>query len=532
MPNLRPPAVFTTPPAWLIFPRHQLAIRSVLVALTICPAVLLTLLNLHGPGFTSDSVNYASAARNFARSNNLNTYDGLPMVAFPPGMPLLLGFLMKAGVSLAHAATALNTVAFAILVVASFALMYTLFGVPWVALGATAALTMNSPMFLVYTRLWTEPIFVAVIAVLLAVLVSNIKKRTFSLGSLMVVLLCVYVACAWRYTGVTLLPIIAIGYYLATSHDGRGRAAMRSAGVMCAGSIVTVLVVARNLVLGSGPFGPTLHSTMTVVQSGSQTIRMFGTEMLTGGITPPNMYVTLTKSMIPDVIGGAIVVLVLVGAVRALLRRDRAVLLMSFFALVYWAMIVRAQTTNTLFFMNFRMIVATTPVLVLLAVYALLPSKRYRWFRYASLLGSIGLVVLLVSSSLWLSQAAAQVPSAGNTGAALSQLDQAALRLPDYAGVVTTDAQSLYLATEHQPVLEVPVVNFFCPVGCTAAAMKTLVSEIAGGTASYAIFPTASVDLDRKLLEQHGVRFVAVRIAKSYALFRVSVAPALPRTSR
>ena len=76
----------------------------IVAALAATTGVLSAVAMRDGPGMTVDSVRYAAAARSVLDSGEPTTLTGDPFTVFPPGLPILLGTIMRAGLDVEAAA--------------------------------------------------------------------------------------------------------------------------------------------------------------------------------------------------------------------------------------------------------------------------------------------------------------------------------------------------------------------------------------------------------------------------------------------
>jgi hypothetical protein len=520
------PATLRTPPSWLVFPHHQRAIRISLGLFTLGSMLLLALVDLHGTNVFGnsfsypDAIDYTSVARNLAAHANLNTYNGQPLVEFPPGLPIMLGALLKVGLSLKVAVALINALALGVTIAAVFALFYIVFATPWLALAVSATLAWNTNEIHLYLAPLSEPVFIAAVSVLLAVLAASIKSQRFTRSATAVAVVCVWVACSWRYTGVTLLPVLGFGYYWATKSEGR-RAVLRAGVVTLTGALAIIVIAVRNLAVGSGPFGPTLHSSTSLSSSLLQTSRLLGGLVTSGPFSFPLAKSGMGTNPYLGVIGVCFVVLMVLGVLRAIRNKNGLVLCAALFVAGYWSMIIYAQVTNTAFDMNYRLIAETVPAMALLSFYAIMPPAIWQGQHRLRLIGLLVVPLLLANaaSSTYLTATNYNFP----TVPAVTPMERALSHLPANAGVATPYPQLLYWMTGREPILNIPLAQFYCPPGCSRAQMKVLVHDISDGTVTYALFSTNQTPIEEAILKAQHVTFTTDVITKGYSLYRVQI---------
>lgn len=235
----------------------------VLAALVLLPAALVLVAGRHGLGMTPDSVGYVAAARSFATDWSFTYWDGTPLAHWPPGVPLILGILLRVGLDPVISAFVLNILASGALVVLAYRIGRQLLESPRLAILLAALASVALSTVHVYSELWSEPLFL-VLCLTVVWLLTRMVREGASRAGVLAVVVCVCLACSLRFIGVALLPVVGLSMLLAEARRGLPRALALAVVVAAASTIGAAAVALRNLALVGSLTGTwsTSHATV------------------------------------------------------------------------------------------------------------------------------------------------------------------------------------------------------------------------------------------------------------------------------
>jgi len=220
-------------------------------------AVLLALVaTQHGAGVSPDSTVYLSGARNLAAGRGYVNYSLQPITEFPVGFSATLALGEKVGIDARDGARWLNAFAFGALVLLTFALARRHLRQRWLAVGAAGAVAGSAPLLVVFTQAWTEPVFCILVLAELLVLERLTVQRGRGASWLVTAGLLTSAACAYRYSGLTLVVLCVLVIGVAARADGFGAVLRRTLLYLSVALVLPALIIARNLSEGSSAFGP------------------------------------------------------------------------------------------------------------------------------------------------------------------------------------------------------------------------------------------------------------------------------------
>ena len=422
----------------------QWGIFALLVAY---PVAMILLATSNGPGISPDSVSYAAAATSFANEGRLFTFDGSPLALFPPGLSVTVGGLMSLGVSLDLATVVLNAVATGVIVATTFYLARLVLRSNGWALGAVAAVALSSSTIRIGSFLWTEPVFTALLTVVLLLLARGVALSRFSWPVVVAMGVLMSVATTFRYVGVVAVPVIAAFVAL---RGGQQRLA-KSLSVVVLSSLGFGVVVLRNVSLGSPPLGERYPGSVGIEGALQSLTRTWG------GYLAPERTTSLTV-----VVGGVMAVVVLLGMWVVVISRNAAGLVLAVFVLVYWSAIVFSQVGTRLDIGSERFgapVLAPTVIIVLLAIRTLLAAMARQLDRSRLvdertahvLLAASALIVAIAVGSLSVVHSVRFVADGRSNGLGLnaasvanSDIARAAVSTPQGLAVVTNDPWAVW----------------------------------------------------------------------------------------
>ncbi len=163
------------------------------------------LISAHGPGVSTDAVNYLATADHLAAGGGFTSFEGGPYVLWPPLYPILLAIPeVMFGLDPLTFGAGLNAIAFAAIVFLSGVLASRILDFNWLlsTLAAAAAL-LSSGIFSVSVNIGSDSLFIVFVLsfLLLFEKYSRLSDRASLAG---MVVLCGLV-CLQRYIGATLI---------------------------------------------------------------------------------------------------------------------------------------------------------------------------------------------------------------------------------------------------------------------------------------------------------------------------------------
>ena len=347
---------------------------AAIAAISLLPMILVAAASRHGPGASPDSVGYLVAAKSFATTGQFTYWDGTPYTIWPPGLALILSFFYRIGADLDVAVVAMNALAAGAGVALTYLLGLTLTASRRGALAGASIVALLSTTTDVYRMLWSEPVFcVLCLATLCLLARSSVSKP----GPITVVAIAgaISLACSVRYLGIALIPVAGASLFLATIDRGVARAVAIGLATSIASSAGLVLVVARNLMLGSPAFGPRSASHYSAIQAGRDVVATFGRYVW------PN-----SGPRLAILIGFAIAALIALGAVAVLLhsgRERRAGVPVVLFTCAYLGLLVASEMSTAIEPISARYVLPIFGPAVVLAVaggqWLLRSAKEMHW---------------------------------------------------------------------------------------------------------------------------------------------------------
>jgi hypothetical protein len=507
-----------------------------LVAAAMLPAALVVVACRHGLGMTADSVGYVATARSFAADWEFTYWDGTPFTIWPPGLPLILGFLLKAGIDPLVSAFVLNVLAVSALVALTYLIGRQLLESPLVAFVPTAVTAVAISTIRVYSQLWSEPLFI-VLCLAAIWLLMRIIRNGMSASDVLAVAACVSLACSVRYIGVALLPVVGISVLIAEARRGLFQATAAAVAVVALSGIGAALVALRNLILVGSLTG---GSSISHASLGDLVLTALA---IVGGWLVPEASVGFGLAVLA---GLAIVGMATLGALFlawSTTSRSLAVPLVAFVATHLVVLLISLLTRNV--FLDFRYLAPLLPPTAILVVVgawnlwsiasrsepreagARSPSGR----RVASVVVRLALVMAvglcLVGNARESLSFAIRI---GRSGAGYnsdwrlaSQLARAAGSIPASPGLLTNDPPQVYWVTGRHPI---PSGAVLIATGDPAAALRAQIQ--AGGITHFADFTGSRTDqgVSAEQLRRWGVVLTDPVSYPEGILYRLTVPPA------
>ncbi len=233
-----------------------------------CVGVLVILAgtSTYGAGISPDSVGYIATARSMAAGDGAVSYDGAPMVLWPPLYPAFLaGIHYVSGVDPLSSAPIVNAVLFGVIIYLSYLLFlrHSESSRAFPLVGAASVLV-SFPLVHVSLSAWSEPLFIVLVLVYLVTSEFYLARGTARL--LLVVSLSAALACLTRYIGVVLIPT-GLVTILAFRRDALGVKVRHLALFACVSAAPVGIWVMRNYYLSGTPLGPREPSGLSLFQN-------------------------------------------------------------------------------------------------------------------------------------------------------------------------------------------------------------------------------------------------------------------------
>lgn len=400
-----------------------------LALIAIIGAILVAWATSTRVGLSPDSGEYGYAALALVVHGHLASPHGGPLVDFPPGLSLLLAGGRVSGLSLLGADRALDVLSIILLVPSAYYLGLNATDSRWIGVGVAAGATLSTATTAVFTMMWSEPPFIVIMTTVLAVLVRGIRLQRLNTWSIAAIVVGSSAAVGLRYTGVTLLPVVAIGVYAAT------RKIWWAAVITAGSSVAFVALIAHNLLAGAPALG---HQ---------------------GGNIPPLGVVDASLVALGDlliyrvasIVGLLIVLAIVIGALSAARSKDLRILLLGTFIVVFWGLLWYGKLRGIVN-PNVRLISPAVPAMACVAVYGI--ARLRPALRMASTL----LVGLLLVGSLVHNVRVAHIDPTQTKALVNQQAPtvRAVRTLPGRTLVVSGDASVLALLADRAPILQVP----------------------------------------------------------------------------
>lgn len=469
----------------------------ILILLILHAVAIVLLASSLGPGMSSDSVFYASAARSFAETGELVTHLGSPLSAWPPGFPVVLGGALRVGLDLELFSVALNAVCVALVVLLTYSLGHVTLSSPLLALLSAGLVSVSASTVRVFSMLWTEPVFSAITLATLVLLVRAVREQRFGLREVSMAAVAVSAATLVRFAGVTLIPVVAIGAMLAVRRSGWVRATALGVASGLTASAGMVFVMYRNIVFGGtllGTRAPNPHSVRSIV---------FAT------LDAMSQYVLPVKTPLAGEIGAVAAILLLLSVWLAFRAGLYPMWIVAGFVAIYWPFLWYSANRAGIDVPNERLTAPILGPMVVLTFYVLRDlyvriAANYDSRRTAKsvVLNSIRLLVVLfvaLSATTSLRVGWGYAISMSRTGmghnsvASLSSpLGASLASLPPEARIAANDANHAYWASGRRPIIQSPRIGYVYE-SLGYESLDTFKARIRDGSVTHLAFFDANI---------------------------------------
>lgn len=171
----------------------------------VAAGLILVCTHRFGPGLSSDSANYISAARSLLAGNGLLMLDGTRYAAWPPLYPTLLAALKLCGLDYVLTARCVSAASFGLVVfLCGLWILRSTKSLLWATL-CSVCILVSKPLFGMSCWAWSDPLFILLVTLFFFVLRWLLSRPTVRLALLLT--LVTATACLTRYVGVVLIPV-------------------------------------------------------------------------------------------------------------------------------------------------------------------------------------------------------------------------------------------------------------------------------------------------------------------------------------
>ena len=520
--------VFGTWPARLL--EKPLRNAGILAALIIYPAVLVQVGLVQGPGLSPDSVGYAAAARSFAQSGAFLTISGESLTIWPPGFPAIFGFLLRLGFDLEATVVALNVICVMLTVYLSYQLAKEILASRPLGILCAAVVSMWASTSSLFRMLWTEPSFIVLSLLALVIVARALRRGRIAWWGIVTISIAVALATSIRFAGVTLIPVVALGAYFAS--DSRDRFRAWASGIATGGvaSLGLAWVAIRNLSLGASALGDRSASGLSLI-----------TVLIQSVLTVGSFLVPQSWTVVATAIGAVLAVTMMHAVWRAFRQRDRALMLISAFAVIYWLMLWYSQLATRIDSISDRLASPIFAPMIILVIYGARelgpitgrrPARSLGDSRVREALTACGAAALmatwLISGGLGFTGALhdARVGIGYNSIASRnSPLALALVDLPPEAGVAASDAAKAYWTSGRSRIIQAPRAGHYWSPEETASDLRSFGGKVARGEVNYiAVFDDYTL-LTPKTSPGAGIYMRLVATYEDGSLYEVSARP-------
>lgn len=499
---------------------HLAKSRTRLGALIILAILFLVVATLRGPGLSPDSVVYASVADSIADHGTFTIFNGEVLTIFPPGLPILLGIGKRLGINFQFSVVILNALSLAISIFTAYLLANLVLSSSAIAFLVAACFGLSLSIHQVYSMLWTEPLFIALSLIAIFLVTRSIVEEKFGLEQIWIVGLLVSAASLLRFVGVTLLPAIFVGAFVANKKNGLRASIWSSFIAVLIASLGVLISVARNISLGAPPFGYRYPSDVQIISVAKAAIISLGKSLMPISRTDQYSMTLLT------LVGLLYFLLFLIGLISVVAYRHNKLAAISIFSAVYWLILLRSQFTTRIDPIDTRYLSPVYVPMLILAAYGI--DKIAFWTthklrsRPAPLIppnkfAALCLAALIGMNLFSLSRASVNSLFSGiafnDNIAKPSELASALTTLPSGA-FYCNNPYRCYWHARIMPIREAPIRGHYWSPEGVEKALRELAARSKNETIYLVLFKDDQQTVSLAELEARGIHF------KPYAKYR------------
>jgi Dolichyl-phosphate-mannose-protein mannosyltransferase len=504
---------------------------SVLVILMLISVMFILTATHLGPGISPDSTVYASTARSFAATGDFINFYGKPLTMFPPGLPLVLGVILKFGTSLPIAVVALNCVSAALSVLLTYFLAQLVFRSFSVSLVAAALVCVSTSLIRVDSMLWSEPLFSVVVLMMLYSIVKGLNRGELSWVAAAGIGILGALAFSLRYIGVIAIIAAVVGVFLANARVSFSTRMVRTCitiGVAGGGAVVIIM---RNLNLGVSTLGDRVPGTTTVGAVLHDSALTLGNYVIAPGMLAAKYSIAVVM------LGALITALLGFGTYRCIRNRSTPMMFMSGFIIAYWILLMFSELTTDLDPISQRFTAPIFVPMLILAMYAIdqifmltcLETKHQSTGAVRTLVAAV--VVILATCGVtslyqdmkWASNSARDGIEINSQENLASPLARRVSTITPGAVVATTNPWLVSWVSGHAPLRAIPLGSSHESPSQIQQSVDEFIARIGNDHITYLAYFNADFTQVTPLdLGSHGVKLVDAGEFKDGRLFKVS----------
>lgn len=480
-----------------------------IVALSIFPALIVLLSSRFGPGISPDSVAYVSAAGSFASGAGFTIYTGEALTVFPVGISWILSISERMGIDLEVSSVLLNAVCASSCVLLSYLLALRSLSTRALQFAVAAIVSASWSVVSVYSMLWSEPLFTTVVLLVLLAVLRAVRQQNFGWWHVLFIGTAASASTLLRFTGVALVPVVALGVFVAARRAGRMGPAVMALGAVTLSIIGLLYSVARNLNLGTQPLGERYSSSSDALEILRESAITLGLYAYPEG---------RPTRAIAGLLGLAIAALFAYGAFDGIKRRSMPVALLGTFVLTYFLVLLGGQFSSALDPINSRLTIPAFVPAVIVCAYGVqgLSRKLHRspavsHRKAAAIVVAAGVMIgASVAVNLMHSVDLARHSYAEGLGYnnetwRSSTLASTLLSLPS-SGIAATDPAATYWVSGLMPVTQLPRRDRYWPESRTVASLSEIKAAVESGAIQYLIFfDRSETALSPNVLQDAGI---------------------------
>jgi hypothetical protein len=493
-----------------------LRVASFALPAVAAPVLVVLATRRDGLNLSPDSVAYLAAAEGLAKGAGVVGLDGEPQSLYAPGLSWLLALPADAGVAV-DAARALNLLTLAALV----------FGLGWwldrclrrsVAVVAAAAAAIAAPLLAVHEWLWSEPPYILLTAVYLAILVRIASRDSCSTRWVVAAGLVAAAATLVRYAGLSVLPVAALVLLLRPVPPRRRITGAAAFGVAYAVPVGVWLV--RDVVLTGEPTGervPTAVPAGEVLHDGVLTMARW--------LTPEDLPLPVRLWLAALLAAGVVVLAVAAARHRSADARATVLAVLVGYVLTAFLVLFAMAASANVNELGPRLLSPLlVPLIALLAVSAdVVLDRLSRAGRAICAVAMVGAVAwcLLPATVRHVSAAGDDVLSFSRGSWQAEDTRELAAAVPTGANVVSNDPWGVYYLTR-RAVAESPRARYHASALVPPDDLDDLARAVQAGPTYLVWFDRPASDYHYTPAElEHSFRLTPVEHSRAGVVYRV-----------
>ena len=492
-----------------------------------------------GPGVSQDPSNYASAAESFASGNKFIDSAGKTITVWPLGLPVLLGLLIKAGLTIETAAMFVNLVCAIIAILLTYFIARKFSSSNQLAILVTAFFALSLSTLEIFQILNTEVPFICLTLLALSLMILLEPQRSTPQIVLLIIGIAgaISLATSFRLIGLSLIPAGLMAAWTITSRFTIAKR-LSVLGIFLGLSVLGVLAFfARNISLGYDPFGERLSN----AQFGANIKGVvYGTWLtLAKYVIPTNFsqsniapgignYAEPSLLTYPLLLLGLVIMIALCLAIISSLRYSSAQLRpIAIYVSTYWAFLIYSELTTDVDQVNTRLLSPVfVPMLILFALWIMEQSKTIDDSNLRKMLsflktGRVTIPILFVlfvlqifGSISFLNVAHTEGIGYNNDVFQNSQLLKQVQDAPAEQVVLSYGTESVYWVTKRRTETLWPEGNFANETVLAETQATKIVSSTTATSSPYLVYQYA--EISKELVQALKTRNISVTVLGKY----------------